>query len=223
VLPLYCFLSARTYHMDKASNEISGNNAEDTRLIITAAEALLPTFFRLIQSGFTVKAVTGVSIRAFLCGQVGLPEDYFEERIQTLFLDSKPVDDAATALIRDGSRLALSAAMPGVAGALFRKGGRYSAMRNNISYKTQGAVLDEKTGWVTIKLFNLVLKELGPFFFAKGIWIDGTALQDFFNPPPESLLGKILKVEVNGNAIGADALLNQEWSEKHVFTKILSG
>jgi hypothetical protein len=209
--------------MGKRSIKAPQNKGKTDRLTIRVAEALIPKFFRLIQSGFMVKALTGVTIKAFLCGQFGLSEEYFEERIQTLFLDSKPVDDAATARIRDGSRLALSAAMPGVAGALFRKGGRYSAMRNDISYRTQDDMPGEEAGWVTIKLFNLVLKELGPFFLAKGVWIGETALQDFFNPPPEGLLENILKVEMNGNVIEADALLNPEWSEKQVFTRVISG
>jgi hypothetical protein len=208
--------------MAKTSNEISRNNSEDTRLMITVAEALLPKFFRLIQSGFTVQAVTGVSIKAFLCGQVGLPEDYFEERIQTLFLDSKPVDDAATALIRGGSRLALSAAMPGVAGALFRKKGRYSAMRNDISYKTQDDLPGEEAGWVTIKLFNLVLKELGPFFLANGVWIDGRVVQEFFRQSPQSLLDSIQRIEKNGNTMETAEISTFEWSAKRILLKIES-
>jgi len=208
--------------MDKTSNKTFPNHAEDTRLTITADKAFIPKYFSLIQSGFTVEAVIGVSIESFLCHQMGLSDDYVEERIQTLFLDSKPVDDATTVLIEDGSRLALSAAMPGVAGALFRKGGKYSAMRGSISYKSQGGAKDEETGWVTIKLFNLILKELGSFFFSRGVWIDGRAVQDFFSRPPEGLLGNILKVEKNGSEIEADALLNQPWSETYVFTKVIS-
>ena len=208
--------------MDQSPEDKAQIYAEDARLIITVPESILPKFFSLIQSGFIVKAVTDVSIKSFLCHQMGLPEDYFEERIQTLFLDSKPVDDVETACIKDGSRLALSAAMPGVAGALFRKGGRYSTMRKGISYNSQDVISDEKSGWVTIKLFNLVLKELGPFFLSKGVWLAGKAVKDFFSQPPENLSGNILKVEMNGNAIEADALLNQEWSEKHIFTKVIS-
>ena len=208
--------------MDKKSNKTSSNSTEDSRLTIKAAESLVPKYLRLIQSGFMVRAVTGVSIKSFLCRQVGLSEDYFEERIQTLFLDSKPVDDVTAACIRDGSRLALSAAMPGVAGALFRKGGRYSAMRKGISYESHDVISDEEVGWVTIKLFNLILKELGPFFLSKGVWLEGKAVKDFLSQPPESLRGNILKVEMNENAIDLEALLSQEWSEKHVFTKIIS-
>jgi len=208
--------------MAKKSNKTFLNNSEDTHLTLMVAPALVPKFFDLLQAGFAVKAVTGESIKAFLCGQLGLSEEYFETRIQTLFLDSKPVDDAATACIEDGSRLALSAAMPGVAGALFRKGGRYSAMRRGISYQTPHAVTGEKTGWVTIKLFNLVLKELGTFFLSNGVWLAGKTLKDFFSRMPESWLADILKMELNGKVIKPDMRLNQAWSEKHVFTKVIS-
>jgi hypothetical protein len=208
--------------MDKPSNEISRNTPEDTRLIITVAEALVPKYFGLIQSGFSLKAVTGLTIKAFLCGQIGLSEDYFEERIQTLFLDSKAVDDVTTARIKDGSRLALSAAMPGVAGALFRKGGKYSAMRNGISYKAQDAVSDEKAGWVTIKLFNLILKELGSFFLSRGVWIDRRAVQDFFDQASEDLLEQMNRIEINGVETDPATLLRGEWSEKRIYIKIQS-
>jgi len=208
--------------MDQKSNRTSLNGTEDTRLTLRVADTFVPKFFDLLQAGFSVKAVTGESIKAFLCGQLGLSEEYVETRIQTLFLDSKPVDDAATASIEDGSRLALSAAMPGVVGALLRKGGRYSAMRRGISYQTQHNVPGEKTGWVTIKLFNLILKEIGPVFLANGVWITGRAVQDFFSRLPESWFENILKIELDGNTIESDALLNQMWSGKHVFTKVIS-
>ena len=207
--------------MEKTSSEKSRSRAADTRLIITAAEALVAKFFRLLQSGFALKLAAGSDIKSFLCRQVGLSEDYFAERIQTLFLDGRPVDDAATAHIRDGSRLALSAAMPGVAGALFRNGGRYSAMRKGISYREQDVMSDEEAGWVTIKLFNLVLKELGPFFLAKGLRLDGKTVRDFFSHPPEGLIENIQQIEINGDTRGAAILSTYEWSAG-VFLKVIS-
>jgi hypothetical protein len=207
--------------MEKTSSEKSRSRTADTRLIITAGEALVPKFFGLLQSGFALKLAAGSDIKSFLCRQVGLPEDYFAERIQTLFLDGRPVDDAATAQIRDGSRLALSAAMPGVAGALFRKGGRYSAMRKGISYRQQDVMPDEEAGWVTIKLFNLVLKELGPFFLAKGVRLDGKTVLDFFGQAPEGLIENIQQVEINGDIADSAVLSADEWSAG-VFLKIVS-
>lgn len=195
---------------------------EDVRLHITVPETMVSKFFDLLQAGFAVKAETGVTIKAFLRDQIGLSETYVDERIQTLFLDFKPVDDADQATIQDGSRLALSAAMPGVAGALFRKGGRYRAMRKGISHQTKEDSPGRKKSWVTIKLFNLVLRELGSFFLSKGVRLDGRQVQDFINSLPEALLEKITKVEVNENAIEAGALCRQAWSGKNVFTTVIS-
>jgi hypothetical protein len=195
---------------------------QSVRLNLTVSEAILPKFFGLLQSGFAVKAKTGVTVKAFLCNQIGLSETYVDERIQTLFLDFKAVDDADRAFIQDGSRLALSAAMPGVAGALFRKGGRYRAMRKGISHGAEDDFLDRKSGWVTIKLFNLVLRELGSFFLSRGVRLDGRQVQHFFNSAPEGLLEKIMKVELNENDIEVNALFNQAWSEKIVLTKVIA-
>jgi hypothetical protein len=208
--------------MDKNSDGASSDSLEDTHLVIKSAETHIPKYFSLLQSGFMMKVVSGVTIKAFLCEQVGLPEDYFEDRIQTLFLNSKPVDDAATACIENGSRLALSAAMPGVAGALFRKDGKYSAMRKGISCASQNVISDDEAGWVTIKLFNLILKELGSFFLAKGVWIDGKAVQHFFNRSSQAFLDGILQIEINANTIEPAELLTYEWSEKRILLKIES-
>jgi hypothetical protein len=92
-------------------------------------DELIPRFFQLLQQGFAVKVQAGCSVKTLLCEQLGLSPEYLEERIQTIFLDGRPVDDVNSAIIEDGSTLALSAAMPGLAGATLRKGGYYAPMR----------------------------------------------------------------------------------------------
>ena len=56
------------------------------------------------------------------------------EKIQSIMLDGKPVDDIGSAMIHDGSVLALSAAMPGLVGATLRRGGAYASFRSAITY-----------------------------------------------------------------------------------------
>ena len=51
------------------------------------------------------------SVIEFLCGQLGIEPGYVERRISTMFLDDQVVDAAAQAMVRDGSVLALSAAI----------------------------------------------------------------------------------------------------------------
>ena len=103
-------------------------------LSITVAEDYLLKLIGLLTPSFRVRAQVGNDLKAFVCQQLGVHEVYFEERIQTIFLDNKPVDDVTKTVVRDGSVMALSAAMPGLVGATFRKGGQYSWMRKAISH-----------------------------------------------------------------------------------------
>ena len=107
------------------------------RLIVEAG--LISRFLKLTERGFKLQIKTGLNIRELLCQHLSISEDYVDNRIQTIFLDGKPVDDVDTASLENGSRLALSAAMPGLVGITFRKGGFYAALRETISYtKTEG-------------------------------------------------------------------------------------
>ncbi|MGA7578419.1 MAG: hypothetical protein ACLQUW_01255 [Desulfobaccales bacterium] len=85
----------------------------------------LPRFFPLCQQGFLVQVPGSGSIRTILCRHLGLAPDYLEGRIQTIFLNGKPVDEIDTAVVGQGDTLALSAAMPGLVGATMRRGGTF--------------------------------------------------------------------------------------------------
>ena len=116
---------------------VNGNRKQATaRLALT----LVPggpeqagRFFPLLQQGFTVRARTGCSIRELLCGQFGIDPDYLKQRITTIFLNGKAIDDPESSRVADGATLALSAAMPGLVGATMRRGGYYAAMRGAIA------------------------------------------------------------------------------------------
>lgn len=113
-----------------------GGDVIDLRLLME--EAGLSLFLPLLEKGVMLPVRTGCSIRNLFREQLGLPETYLEQRIQTLFLNARPVDDVNTTLIQDGSTLALSAAMPGLLGATMRKGGWYAAFRKDISQSAEG-------------------------------------------------------------------------------------
>ena len=67
-------------------------------------------FFPLFQQGVIITTLVGGNIKDLLSLQLEIPPDYVENRIQTIFLDGKAVDDLGETMIRDGSTLALSAA-----------------------------------------------------------------------------------------------------------------
>ncbi len=91
------------------------------------------SFFQFLQGGFFLGASVGCSIHELLCEQLGLGEEYVLQRITTLFLDGKPVDDIDSAVVRDGATLSLSAAMPGLVGAAMRRGGAFASLRSSIT------------------------------------------------------------------------------------------
>ena len=136
---------------------------------INAGAEALRHFFPLFQEGIVVEAETAGSVKAFLCEQIGLDPYYVEESISTVFLDGMPVDDMDAAVLHDGAALALSAAMPGLVGATFRKGGYYAPLRSAISYRSAEAPDGAGRGRVRIKLFNTVMEAAGAQFLRRGI------------------------------------------------------
>jgi hypothetical protein len=143
---------------------------------------------QLLQRGIVVKAPVNCTIRDFLNGQLKLSSDYIENRISTILLNGKPVDNIDKATLKNGDTLALSAAMPGLVGTTLRKGSFYAAMRDGITYHENAETASQCEGMVTLKLFNMVAKELEPLLLEDGIWVKMEHLEDFLkNQPPDFL------------------------------------
>jgi len=152
-------------------------------LSLTMKSDQLNTFFPLLQKGVTVPVQVGCSLKSLLCDQFGIPADYVTERITTIFFDNRPVDDLDHAIVQNGSRITLSAAMPGLVGATMRRGGFYAAFRKGISHGMDSDSTARYSGTVRVKLFNLLLAELGPLVLAQGVILGRDELGDL----PESL------------------------------------
>jgi hypothetical protein len=132
----------------------------------------LPVLAAVFQKGFRIEVDTGCSVRELLCTQWRLTDEYVDGRISTIFIDSKPVDDLNTAVIEDGATLALSCAMPGLVGAVMRRGGLLSSFRSGISYSHTVKKDKVRPGCIRVKLFNMLIKELGSGFLKAGIEVD---------------------------------------------------
>ena len=137
----------------------------------------LSLFFPIFQKGVTVPATVGCSLKSLLVEQFIIPDSYVTERITTIFFDNSPVDDLDSTIIQDGSRVTLSAAMPGLVGATMRRGSFYAALREGISHSAVNGKTVDASGTVRLKLFNLLLGELGPTILARGVMLE----RDEFN------------------------------------------
>lgn len=146
----------------------------------------IPMFFLLLQKGFMLRVRTGSTIRTVLSQECGLDPHYVDKRISTIFLDGKPVDDIDKATVKEGSVLALSAAMPGFVGAALRKGGFYAAMRGSITHVEGSEGAPTGDGTVVLKLYNLLINELGSSFLNRGILLPSEDLEDFFKGRSEA-------------------------------------
>ncbi len=171
-------------------------------------EKFAPRLFQLLTMGFRISIHEDMGIKDLLCDRLGVAPEYLEERIQTIFLNGKAVDDESDVKVRPGATLALSAAMPGIAGALMRKQGRYAPMREEISHRVDEASdRVEPAGEVVVKLFNIIARELGPGLFARGVMVGGEAFQRVIRREPEAFGEGCLWVKLDGDAVSAETLL----------------
>ncbi len=162
----------------------------------------LPLFNDLLQSGFMVNTKNGESIEEFLCDQIGIEPNYITERMKTVFLDSRPVDKLDTAVLRDGSKLTLSGGMPGLVGMTLGRGSILASFRSSITYRGDDDAKEGGNASVNIKLFNIVMKDLGGIFLKYGINVKRAAMADLV----EQIKGNVMGIKLDGNAIELDNL-----------------
>ncbi len=191
---------------------LSNMDTKESGIYIRSRETVLPGLQALLSKGFSVQARVGGSLSRLLCGQLGIDADYLKNRVQTLFLNSSPVDDVEKTVVSDGDIVALSAAMPGLVGATMRKGGFYAKLRQRISCQATGtgsgdSPAESTLGTVTIRLFNVVARELGPAFLEKGVDVDVSAVRVFLNLAAPVLTGSESSLMLDGKKVTLAALL----------------
>lgn len=145
--------------------------AHVARLEIDIPERLLPLMRLLLSFGICCEAQNGASVNGFLQEALGVDADYIENRVQTLFVDGRAVDAPDETRIHEPCTIALSAAMPGLFGAAFRKQGVFRALRRQYD-ENHGPADNPASGRkipVTVKCFNQVAADLGEGLLARGV------------------------------------------------------
>ena len=194
----------------------------DKHLRLEISPRLIPLFFQLLGQGFRVNVQAGATVKDLLCRQLGIGEDYLAQRIQSIFLNAKVVDDIESARVPEGSTLALSGAMPGLVGAILRSGGYYAAMRNQLSHVQREPLSQTHGAAITLKLMNIVAKELGPVFLKQGIRLRGQALKEFLARRTDDLKAGCRACELDGKSLVFTSLLEIDWREGMVLLQVAS-
>jgi hypothetical protein len=172
-----------------------------TAVTLKIEPSALSVFYPLLQHGIRVLVSPGKSIQDFLCVQMGLEPEYVRERILSIMLDGKPVDDPETAALLAGSSLALSSGMPGLVGAVLRRGSPLASLRGTITYRESEAAGTKEEGIICVKLFNLIMTDLGFRFLEHGILINTGVLAEFLKENRPRLNEKCRGIQINGNPV----------------------
>jgi hypothetical protein len=180
-------------------------------------------FFQLLSQGIIGSTIEGSSINDYLVKELGVDQEYIAHRIQTIFLDGRTVDDVETTFLKQGSTLALSAAMPGLVGATFRRSGFYSNLRKQISHEQQSTSSSDQRITFKLKLFNIVAKELGPELFANGILINGKVLKSFIVHQEDRLLSICKKQTIDKKNTNTKDFFSLDWEDKTAYLIITKG
>lgn len=176
----------------------------EIRLVVRADS--LSLFTTVLQSGIEVKAQAGDMLGQFLYKFPGFSASYISETVQTIFLNGMAVDDMTTPLAGKTPVLALSAAMPGLAGAIFRKNSFHAALRTTpLSPGTKDTDLAAETITVTVKLFNVIARERGKDLLELGVCIKSQVVATFFDKRPH-ILQYIQSMFVNNRPVDHTAL-----------------
>ena len=159
----------------------------------------LPLFTTVLQSGIEVMSRKGEMIGHFLSTFEGFTPDYLADTVQTIFLNGTAVDDLTISFNTNTPVLALSAAMQGLAGAIFRKNSFHAALRTETSQSNNTNASDQPI-IVTLKLFNSIAVERGPALLHRGVQMTGQSVSTFF-AKRESLFPYIRSSEQNNASI----------------------
>jgi len=179
-------------------------------------------FICFFTEGVMLPITTGGTLQETVCEQLGVAAEYFEERIQTIFLNFKAVDRPEEARVQAGAIVALSAAMPGLVGATMRRGGTYAPLRSNISFTETDGSLEREQGRITLKLLNMVGRELGPGFLAKGVYLTGEQLADFLVRSGGDLKAGCREAVLDAESTNWKQLCERDWAGRQVLLKVTS-
>lgn len=178
----------------------------------------LHLFTTVLQSGIEIKTTTATDMISFLCQLPGFTADYISHTVETIFLNGTPVDDISLPLTGNAPVLALSAAMPGLAGAIFRKNSIHSALRTKTTSQEDESD-SGKTITVHLKLFNSIAKERGPILLETGITIKATKLLTFLHQRA-GLCDYITDIELDNEVVNVATLLDNLSEFQTIYLKV---
>lgn len=153
----------------------------------------------LVSGGLDMELTVNVDLRTLITRELEIPDDYLEERIQTIFLDGSPVDSIDEAIVRPGQQLTLCTALPGAMGICMRRNSPLKAYRPGIAHcEDCDKLVDPEPGRITVKYFNFIAREQGDKILKRGVIIKPAVLKKFLESRDALFWDDIATIKVNG-------------------------
>jgi hypothetical protein len=89
-------------------------------------------------------------------------------------------------------------------------------MRAGITYREEKKATGQQQGWVTVKLFNLLIREMGPLLLKRGVWVDGEDLQRLLSGQSDLFWTGVLKGTLNGREVDKSAMRELAWPRERL-------
>ncbi len=173
----------------------SNNKTRPLAIDLIVSAAKIDRFTTLLQSGIHLPVESGMPLGVFIDSLPGFDLEYISNTIQTIFLDGNAMDDLEHPLTRQDHVLALSAAMPGLAGAIFRRNSLCAALRTRSDSRSTNKKSNHDL-FILLKLFNTIALEKGGELLRSGGIFSGDILFSFFQQRP-SLLDSIKSIKID--------------------------
>lgn len=145
----------------------------------------IASFCPLLSRGVMLPGRPGATVGSVLSGQLQMSEESLCQRTRAIFLDGKTVAQPDAARLKTGSTLALSAVLtePFLLRAFGDTGTRVIRPYDRRESLTDPAY--SMKHFFYLKLFNLMLDELGPRILNSGVGIEARNFEKFLAEKPE--------------------------------------
>ncbi len=174
---------------------------------MSVANAAMVRLTTLLQNGITLFCPPDQAIGSFLTHLPEFDVDYLADRVQTIFLDGDAIDDLEKPFSGTSHVIALSAAMPGLAGAIFRRNSLCAALRKSARPKNTAEEKEKEKIEISLKLFNMIAQEKGSALLRHGGLFAGELLINFFDLR-QSLIPHIVTLAIDNSQHKSENLLS---------------
>lgn len=191
---------------------------------IPRLELLIPAdttnkYTTLLQAGIFEERNTSITVGEFLSSLPGFTTKYIRERIETIFLNGLPIDDLETRIADPSPVLAVSASMPGLAGAIFRKNSFHAALRTTTSHVSADRAQGTGKIMIRLKFFNIIAREKGRDILHHGCLMASDSVLKFINYRRQ-LFSHLLSLHYDDKAISLDDIVTLLPKSENIFLRI---